>query len=233
MKFVFAAGVVAAASLALAGQASAATNLILNGSFETGDFTNWTYTGAGDDVPGHQATIITYNNTLGYPQGAFNELIPPDNSANPSPDAVGDHAAYFVADHSNESLSQMVHLLPGLYTIGFSVYVPQNGFDNSGDATFTGTVAGVNLANFNAHAVAAQQWFHFAGVANIVTEGDYLSSFTYNSGTAPAADFVIDRAYIVAGDVTGGVPEPATWALMILGFGSAGAMLRRRRTIFA
>ena len=29
------------------------------------------------------------------------------------------------------------------------------------------------------------------------------------------------------------VPEPATWALMIMGFGAAGAMLRRRRTAFA
>ncbi|MBL8773534.1 MAG: PEP-CTERM sorting domain-containing protein [Phenylobacterium sp.] len=28
---------------------------------------------------------------------------------------------------------------------------------------------------------------------------------------------------------TGGVPEPGTWVLMILGFGAAGAMLRRRR----
>jgi hypothetical protein len=28
---------------------------------------------------------------------------------------------------------------------------------------------------------------------------------------------------------TGGVPEPTTWALMIMGFGSIGAMLRRRR----
>jgi hypothetical protein len=38
----------------------------------------------------------------------------------------------------------------------------------------------------------------------------------------------------VAGDVTGGVPEPGTWALMILGFGGAGASLRmRRRTALA
>ena len=29
------------------------------------------------------------------------------------------------------------------------------------------------------------------------------------------------------------VPEPATWALMILGFGGAGAMLRRRRAVTA
>ena len=33
--------------------------------------------------------------------------------------------------------------------------------------------------------------------------------------------------------VTGGVPEPTTWALMILGFGTAGAMLRRRRFAIA
>lgn len=32
---------------------------------------------------------------------------------------------------------------------------------------------------------------------------------------------------------TPGVPEPATWAMMILGFGAAGAVLRRRRTLVA
>jgi hypothetical protein len=28
------------------------------------------------------------------------------------------------------------------------------------------------------------------------------------------------------------VPEPATWAMMILGFGGVGAVMRRRRTVF-
>jgi hypothetical protein len=32
---------------------------------------------------------------------------------------------------------------------------------------------------------------------------------------------------------TGGVPEPASWALVILGFGLAGATMRRRRTAIA
>jgi hypothetical protein len=32
---------------------------------------------------------------------------------------------------------------------------------------------------------------------------------------------------------TPGVPEPATWGLMVLGFGGAGAMLRRRRLVAA
>jgi hypothetical protein len=33
--------------------------------------------------------------------------------------------------------------------------------------------------------------------------------------------------------VTGGVPEPATWALLLAGFGGVGAMARRRRAVAA
>ncbi len=40
-------------------------------------------------------------------------------------------------------------------------------------------------------------------------------------------------AFCVDGCTTGVVPEPGTWALMIIGFGGAGAMLRRRRHALA
>ena len=32
---------------------------------------------------------------------------------------------------------------------------------------------------------------------------------------------------------TGSVPEPATWAMMIIGFGAAGSMIRRRKAVIA
>jgi hypothetical protein len=50
------------------------------------------------------------------------------------------------------------------------------------------------------------------------------------SGTGgPAATFGGTVSFVLSN--AGGVPEPASWALMIVGFGSAGAMLRRRRSL--
>ncbi len=49
--------------------------------------------------------------------------------------------------------------------------------------------------------------------------------------TAAGADFFGFDDMIVgdARQVTGGVPEPSTWAMLILGFGAVGATLRRQR----
>jgi hypothetical protein len=43
-----------------------------------------------------------------------------------------------------------------------------------------------------------------------------------------SGNWVMDDLTYTTG-VTAGVPEPASWAMMILGFGAAGALLRRRR----
>jgi hypothetical protein len=207
---------------------ASAANLLQNGSFESfgapGDFTGWTYVGNG-----LAPSAITYGSATPYPTGAYGEAIPADNAVSGSPDAVGDHAAYFVSDAATQTLSQQIFLDVGVYTIGFSAYVPFNGFNNAFNATFTGDVASVPLAVFDVDGSTPGQWKQFAGVANITTAGNYTTSFTFNSEAMPAGDVVIDRAYIVAGDVAGAVPEPAAWAMMVAGFGMIGGALRSRK----
>jgi hypothetical protein len=56
--------------------------------------------------------------------------------------------------------------------------------------------------------------------------GQSLDSF----GAVSTGSFQAD---IAGGGNQGGIPEPATWAMMILGFGAVGLTLRRRRTAFA
>ena len=87
-----------------------------------------------------------------------------------------------------------------------------------------------------------------AGLVSSITSG---TPFPYNpaavefgaqlSGEHPAkvlARFANGNAAIIASGVDqisnpGAIPEPGTWALMIGGFGMAGAMLRRRRAAVA
>lgn len=40
---------------------------------------------------------------------------------------------------------------------------------------------------------------------------------------------ILDNVSLATSSPTGAIPEPSTWALMLVGFGSLGAMLRRRR----
>ncbi|HZZ68852.1 MAG TPA: PEPxxWA-CTERM sorting domain-containing protein [Phenylobacterium sp.] len=89
-------------------------------------------------------------------------------------------------------------------------------FDNGGSLVLTSSV--INLSGvvpgseeFSLNMLSVSP--HFGA-----TTGKALNSFKANGGGNFSAL---------------GVPEPATWGLMILGFGSAGVMLRRRRVAMA
>ncbi len=229
-----------AASLVAVAPASAVTNLIVNGSFETGDFTGYVHSGtAGLSNP---AVVLTYGSNAGYGQGggAYGEAVPADNANSVSPDPVGTSAAYFVDDAAvNEAISQLTLLQVGNYSIGYSAYLPQNGYNNKFDATFAGTIIGVHVADFTASQVGAQTWYNFSGVASISKAGYYQTSFVFNSAGNPAKDVVIDRIFVVATTApatflipptpTAEVPEPATWAMLIAGISMVGVAARRRR----
>lgn len=70
------------------------------------------------------------------------------------------------------------------------------------------------------------------GVFQVYAEGDPLLapliSGYFNIGNAALSELT---PYTPQVDVPGAVPEPATWAMMIAGFGAAGIALRRRRRI--
>ncbi|MGZ6039794.1 MAG: FxDxF family PEP-CTERM protein [Phenylobacterium sp.] len=69
-----------------------------------------------------------------------------------------------------------------------------------------------------------------AGItAQFVTSGG-KQELIVSGSSGPAGSF---GGTVNFSPVAGGVPEPASWALMIVGFGSAGALLRRRRSLFA
>jgi PEP-CTERM motif len=44
-----------------------------------------------------------------------------------------------------------------------------------------------------------------------------------------AEAFGLDSIRVTLNEVTPGVPEPATWAMMLIGFGAVGYSMRRQR----
>ena len=81
---------------------------------------------------------------------------------------------------------------------------------------------------------------HTGGDAGLSGSGDYGLNLAYNIGTlATGSSVTLTYAYSVGtnievvGPPTGGVPEPATWALMLGGFGFVGAAMRRRTSTVA
>jgi hypothetical protein len=235
-------------TLVMAGSAGA-QNLIVNGSFEGpsgGRPTGWSLGGIASD--GAEPVAIQYNQSSAYPFGAQGESVPTDTALSSSPDPAGQNAVYFVSDEAkNLSLFQIVHLDPGSYKIGFDSYDTFNGDEQPHDATLTANIAGVELANFDLASVTPGVWNSYSGVAKITTAGDYLVSFIFNTPDTPAdpdpanpggeynaKDVVIDRAYLISDAAGGGVsiptavPEPASWVLMVSGFGLIGCLLRRR-----
>ena len=67
-----------------------------------------------------------------------------------------------------------------------------------------------------------------SGAATSVTLSlfDDTQIFSYN-------DFVVDDISFTGPAVAQGVPEPATWAMMMLGFGALGGVMRRRAKVTA
>lgn len=108
----------------------------------------------------------------------------------------------------------------GVFGVGFDVTyndpnLPYTAFVTFGDGSTANY--GLALAQFG-----QAQFFGFTSDRQIASINFGLP----NAGTTQAGSFQIDNLTI--GNVGGAVPEPSAWALMILGFGAAGAVMRTR-----
>ena len=250
------------ATIALAGlvglsvnAAAADVNLIQNGNFATGNFTDWTVLNNNLKQPSAVIAFGSNAKTNGPYSGAFGEVVPVDNAVSIDPDKAGQYGAYFVDDNAKSmTIEQLTYLTPGNYRIGFDAYLTQNGFNNKFGASFAGTIIGTLVTSFSVGSVPtgsnitvdpnikAKVWTDYSGVAQITKAGYYKTDFVYSSYGAPAKDVVIDRVYalattdaatVVIPPNPSAVPEPAAWTMMILGVGAVGLMARRRRAALA
>jgi PEP-CTERM motif len=184
-------GAAFAAMMAAAEQADAATNLVANGSFETGDFTGWTQFGD---------TSYT-----GVAYGCFDLGCPTD----------GSYLAYFGSVNGVGGISQALATGPGEYKVSFAL-------SNDSGYFFSADLGSTNLTNFGTVGSFGTTLYSFTVAA---TGPETLSFGFYN----PPAYYTLDNV-----SVTAVVPEPATRAMMVLGFAGLGfAGYRARRTAVA
>lgn len=84
--------------------------------------------------------------------------------------------------------------------------------------------------------LGSKSWY-----GSILAPNAYLKTNNFVEGTVVAREMYQNGAVRMGGfaaamaieDIQTAVPEPATWLVMILGFGAVGAMLRRRRAVTA
>lgn len=221
----FAAAAAAVLAIMAAAPASAA-NLLTNGSFED--------IGAGAAPEGWGG--LTYYTDGTHPGHV---ALPGWTVLDGSVDLTGTHTTWGPAATGDYSLdingweagtiSQSFDTVVGkLYQVSFAYSRNAAGAPDpaTADVSAGGSIFHVSAANNPAlYGTGGNMLWQQGGFSFVGTGHDTIQL----KATVPGNGGV----FFDAVSVSGGVPEPATWALMISGFGLAGAALRRRRAVAA
>jgi PEP-CTERM motif len=92
---------------------------------------------------------------------------------------------------------------------------------------FNGTAIGQLTTNNATNAFQEVRLFNFAVASGLLLANNTVT-FTTDGGDGYSVDYVS-----LLGTIGGAVPEPATWAMMLVGFGIVGTSLRRRHQTVA
>jgi hypothetical protein len=103
--------------------------------------------------------------------------------------------------------------------------------------SFTGAQFNLNAAADGSTTILAYDQFGTAFGGNFAVAGNGTNIFNISAAAGQTIQSIVvmssaaleDISQIRLGGISALVPEPASWAMMILGFGATGAMLRLRR----
>jgi CHRD domain-containing protein/PEP-CTERM motif-containing protein len=107
------------------------------------------------------------------------------------------------------------------------VAVPFTEFPNAASGTYSNTFDLTDASIYNP-AFLTGAGGTAAGAESVLLAGlaDGMAYSNIHDSEFPGGEI---RGFLAPEATTGGIPEPATWAALALGFGLAGAALRRRR----
>lgn len=226
----------AAALSLLAGSASATIlTVTFTGTLSEGYDQTGRFGAAGTDLTGAAFSVVEYFDTT---KGVYNP--PPFESIsggtdNGIPGSPGSGSVTVNGVSASIAGGAISFLSRGQSSIGTFVY----DHEVAGDVeTYGGISAHLNYGagppggdfttNFHGDCLGVDTCygvFNFGSFINLPNHG----SETYYTDSGK---FLISTFDITGGtDPVSGVPEPATWAMMLVGFGMAGATVRRRRAL--
>ena len=208
-------------AVALAIAAPAHPAVLVNNSFETADLTGCDFSGGG-------VAVVTFSDDSAYPGLLGTRFEATD----------GDQFAELTAGEADQyvTLSQAFSLMAASRISFDAAFLRFDDASDNGDGTFSfNDDAYVRIYSATTDEVV------FASSVLAVGDGFSTPWALFTSSKLAAGDYVFEAGVrnadeggpdfsskLLVDNVTAAVPEPATWAMMILGFSCVAAALRRR-----
>ena len=201
-----------ASSTIVAGTANAAvfstgSPYLSNGSFEAPATNNYVYNPTVEGMTFNAGSGVQHNGSWLFPDA-------PDGLRTAFLQSSYGYIGAITFALSNLTIGQA-------YTVSFSASArPDPGNADYASNPFTVAVNGATLGKYDTKVTA---WQSFTTSAFVATGSSASLSFTGSPTTTGDNDVGLDAVTVAA------VPEPATWAMMLVGFAMLGAAARYRR----